>query len=118
MLRATVLVVSTNSVGYASMHGPVPRTTPRFAPLEPKPRIRGSGVRGGRYAPIGRNRYTHATSSTHTEVLQRFRVAPTTRLVSDAEEFLGEVADVSLLEKRLRVLRRSFVPLRSLRSLM
>ena len=42
-----------------SMTGPVPRTTPRSAPVEPRPRIRRfCRPWRGRYAPIGRNRRT------------------------------------------------------------
>ena len=95
--------VSTNSAGSASMTGPVPRTTPRSASVEPRPRIRRFWRPWRcRYAPTGRDRCTTrpAEDTYAKEVLQRFRVALTTCLESDAELFSAEIADVLLRWRR------------------
>ena len=73
------------------MTGRVPRTTPRSAQEEPRPRIpRFWRPWTGRYAPIGRNRRT-----------TRGQRRTLTRLESDAELLSAENADVLLHWRRL-----------------
>ena len=79
------------------MTGPVSHTTPRFASVEPRPRIR-------RFWRPWIRRYAHGTrraEDTYAEnVSQRSRAALTTRLESDAELLSAEIADVPLRWRR------------------
>ena len=87
------------------MTGPVPRTTPRSAPVDPRPRfseVLASVERQIRSNWAQQAHDTRPAEDTYAEeVLQRFRVALTTRLESDAELFSAEDADVPLRWRRL-----------------
>ena len=116
---------STNSAASASMTGPVPRTTPRSASVEPRPRIRRFWRSWrSRYAPIGlnkrmtrsqrwtliRRRYLSASAWHSPHVLKAMRSC--FRLKMQMCRCVGSASYSSST-----TVRRGFVPLRRSRSL-
>ena len=102
---AAILAVGTNSAGYASMTGPVPRSTPRSAPGRAEASHSEVLASVERQIRSKRAQQAHDTRPAEDtcakEVLQRFRVALTTCLESDAELLSAEDADVPLRWRRL-----------------